>query len=127
MKIHSHPPGRCLKATLWTCYDLAIENKNKLEQNSENSPSTHGLHRPDVNTPLPEAEKRSQKQQSTKQDEVLNLTLQRIRRAAASVHSGKSDSSATTPRTCKCSSNYEWSIVCVISLVAYLNRRLLAV
>ena len=102
VKIHSHPPGRCLTAMLWTCYDLAVKNKAKLDQDFDFSRKAHGIHhRPIINN-VPDTEQSLEKNMKENEEkEVVKLAVQRIKRAAASVHSGHSSDSSTTPRACK--------------------------
>ena len=37
MKLHSHTPGTCIKATLWVCYGRVMEDRQKVSSPSEHS------------------------------------------------------------------------------------------
>ena len=102
VKVHSHPPGRCLTAIFWMCYDLAIENKAKSEQNFDFSQKSRRIHHLPIVNNIRDAEPSSgHNMKEDEKKEVAELAVQRIKRAAASGHSGPSSDSSTTPRACK--------------------------
>ena len=98
VKVHSFPPERCIKATLWVCYDPITETKgDRLDPCSMHSV---GGSQQVINKDNP-TNRRRQVQDGDDSNNLANswrvLTEHRVKRAA-----GNAASSVTTPRTCKC-------------------------
>ena len=99
VKVHSFPPERCVKATLWVCFDPEIEKKSiKLH------PGIHDQQETSKDIP---PRKQQQKDNGGGGGLALNSwraptadsKLHKIIKRAAGI---AASSAATTPRTCKC-------------------------
>ena len=102
VKIYSHPPGRCIKATLWVCYDQVTDNKPSRSEYSKEG-DIHNHISKESNTV-----DKNLRPDTPKGGPGLIInpltsrsTMQRIRRAAASLSGNNPASWSTTPRTCK--------------------------
>lgn len=110
MKVYSLPTGRCLKATLWICYDTTFINKGKLSGSiMESEQHLRGIQ---IQTPhskdTPTVVERSRQHFQTDSDgDKLSslrstLSLHRMERRAAVAHSSSNSASTTTPRSGAC-------------------------
>ena len=113
MKIYSVPPGRCLKATLWICYDPVNENMDKFDQRSQHH--VGDVERAPSRGISTSSEKSLQNSQLNHGDRLSSyasrLILHRIQKRRAvgvAAHNnnngvvvGGDRDSNTTPRTCK--------------------------
>ncbi len=102
VKVYSFPPGRCVKTTLWVCFDLVIEKESsRLGQHSVHP--VGGIQQ-QISQDIPTSEEERQQQQHDGGGDFAS-SLQRIPSKLHRVSkraSGIAVSSATTPRTCKC-------------------------
>lgn len=100
VKVHSFPPERCVKATLWVCFDPEIEKKSVRLR-----PAIHDQQ--ETSKDIPPREQQQQNNDGGGGD--LTLNSWRVPTADSKLHkivkraAGIAASSATaTPRTCKC-------------------------
>jgi hypothetical protein len=112
VKVHSFPPEICVKATLWVCFDLAIEKKNERFGPSVDSVIHHDQLEINISKDIPLIKQQGRQRQDYDGgggdgDDVIlssrrvptapNSKLHKIIKRAA----GIAASSTTTPRTCK--------------------------
>ena len=103
VKVHSFPPGRCIKATLWVCFDPVIEKKSG--RLGLHSVQYVGAFQQQISKVIPTSKEQRQQQEDGGGDLASSswrvptkLELHRVGKRAAVLTA----SSATTPRTCKC-------------------------
>ena len=106
VKVYSFPPGRCVKITLWVCFDVVIEKKSGRLGPHSVQPVGNVQQKINQDIPTSEEERQQEDDDGGGGGDDLALSLQRI--PIKRLHRvGKRSSviaasSATTPRTCKC-------------------------
>ena len=103
VKVHSFPPGRCVKSTLWVCFDPANEKKGG--RLGLHSLQPVGGFQQQIGKDIPMSKEQRQQQEDGGDDLAssswrvpMKSKPHRVAKRAAVLAA----SSATTPRTCKC-------------------------
>ena len=96
VKVHSFPPERCVKTTLWVCFDPKIEKKSvRLHPGIDDQQET--------SKDIPPREQQQQNNggggDSWRVPTADSKLHKIVKRAAAGI---TASSAAATPRTCKC-------------------------